>query len=610
MRNYRQLVLAIMLLIFALFLPACKKTEEKPNENGNEIIDFTDLSVRDAFGTKGMVAAANPYAAKAGLDVLKAGGNAFDAIVAISFALGVCEPNASGLGGGGIMLGYEASTGKYISYNFREFVPGLGNASAFVRGDADLDDGPKSSGVPTQVDGLLTILENHGVKSRTDVMKAAIDYAEDGVKVTPELANAINDQFYKLMRTHSRDENTNVYTSDGITPLVAGDMLVQKNLAKTLRLIRDNGRDGFYKGEVAEAIVNTMLEQGGLITQADLDRANGYTKTANPTRGTYRGYDIISVDAPSSGGYVLIEALNMLEHYGDLTSLGHNSAEYINVLATAMQLAYGDKRKYVADPEFTNIPRAGLLSKEYAAERFDTYYQANKAFTPAASTSTGVFGNPWKYMPTNPVSYENTEEAGEHYSTTSFSVIDKDGNIASITQTINYFFGNGVVINGYGIHMNNQLSSFSLSSTSVSYVLPYKQPVSHIMPTIIMKDGDPVATLGSPGSMRIPAAVLQVVINLIDFGMDIQTAIEKPRIYSYAKASTEPSVERKLLEVEKAIPEDVRTALSNMGYDVRTQGAKNIDLYFGGVQGITIDYLTGRIHGGADTRRDGKALGY
>lgn len=603
MKNYRKWMFILLVILMAIILPGCKKNTPE------EEIDFTDLSVRDAIGTNGMVAAANPYAAKAGLDVLKAGGNAFDAIVAISFALGVCEPNASGLGGGGIMLGYEASTGDYLSYNFREFVPAAGNVSAYTNGNADLDDGPKASGVPTQVDGLLTILENHGTKSRTDVMSAAINYARNGVKVTPELANAINDQFSKLMRIATRDQTVDVYTSDGITPLQVGDLLVQDNLANTLELIRDQGRDGFYKGEVAEAIVSTMIEEGGLITQADLDKANGYTKVATPTQGTYKGYDIISVNTPSSGGIVLIEALNMLEHYGNIAELGHNSAEYINVLATAMQLSYGDKRRYVADADYVDVPLAGLLSKDFAADRWDAIYQEGVAFTPTSSSSTGVYGNPWNYMTANLVDYQ-VDEREEHYSTTSFSVIDKDGNIASITQTINYFFGNGVVINGCGIHMNNQLSGFSLSSSSVSYIEPGKQPVSHIMPTIIMKDGDPVATLGSPGSMRIPSAVIQVVVNMLDFGMDIQEAIEAPRVFCYAKSSDEPDTAKKQLEVEKAIPEDIRAALELMGYDVNTQGAKNVDLYFGGVQGITINYLTGEIHGGADIRRDGKALGY
>ncbi|MGD9887530.1 MAG: gamma-glutamyltransferase [Bacilli bacterium] len=603
MKNYRRWFLILFIILFGITLPGCK------NPTTEEEIDFTDLSVREAFGANGMVAAANPYAAKAGLDVLKAGGNAFDAIVAISFALGVCEPNASGLGGGGIMLGYEASTGNYLSYNFREFVPAAGNASAFTNGDADLDDGPKASGVPTQVDGLLTILENHGIKTRADVMKTAIDYAENGVKVTPELANAINDNFSKLMRTNTREETVPVYTSDGITPLQTGDLLVQTNLAKALKLIRDEGRDGFYEGEVAQAIVDTFQEEGGFITLTDLDKANGYTKLATPTQGTYRGYDIVSVNTPSSGGIVLIETLNMLEHYGNIGELEHNSPEYINVISTAMQLAFGDKRRYVADTEFVTVPLAGLLSKEYAADRFDQYYQENNAFSPASSSSTGVYGNPWDYMPKTPVYYQ-VDESEEHYSTTSFSVVDSDGNIASITQTINYFFGNGVVIDGYGIHMNNQLSGFSLSASSVSYVEPGKQPLSHIMPTIIMKDGDPVATLGSPGSMRIPSAVIQVVVNMIDFGMDIQEAIEMPRVFCYAKSSTEPSSTMKLLDVEKGIPEATRQALELMGYYVVAHGTKDVDLFFGGVQGITINYLTGIMHGGADIRRDGKALGY
>lgn len=601
-KNVSKWLIIVLAIVTVTVAGGCKANTDPEDE-----IDFTDLTVREAFGTNGMVAAANPYAAKAGLDILKNGGNAFDAIVAISFALGVVEPNASGLGGGGIMVGYEASTGQYLSYNFREFVPAAGNASAFPNRDADVDDGPKASGVPTQVDGLLTILENHGLKERSAVMAPAINYARNGVKVTPELGNAITDQFSKLMRM--REENVDVYTSDGITPLVEGDLLVQENLADTLQKVSDLGRDGFYKGEVAAAIVSTMEKLGGLITQADLDKANGYTRAATPVQGTYRGYDIISANTPSSGGITLIETLNMLEHYGDISELTHNSPEYINIISTAMQLSYGDKRRYVADTDYVNVPLAGLLSKEYAANRFDQYYQEGTAFSPTSSSSTGVYGNPWDYMPVQPTAY-TTAEKEEHYSTTSFSVIDKDGNIASITQTINYFFGNGVVIEGCGVHMNNQLSSFSFSASSASYIEPGKQPLSHIMPTIIMKDGDPVATLGSPGSMRIPAAVIQVVVNMLDFGMDIQEAIEAPRAFCYAKSSDEPSSELKLLDVENGISAETRAALELMGYEVVTHGSKNVDLFFGGVQGITIDMLTGELHGGADIRRDGKALGY
>ena len=257
------------------------------------------------------------------------------------------------------------------------------------------------------------------------------------------------------------------------------------------------------------------------------------------------------------------------------------------------------------------LPIAGLLSKAYAAERWDGYFTPGQAFAPSSATSTGVFGNPWPYMPSslNPLMYETTE-IEEHHSTTSFSVVDRYGNVASITATINYFFGNGVTIEGCGIHMNNQLSSFSFNSTNVAYIQPLKSCTTHMMPTIIMKDGDPVATLGSPGSMRIPSAVIQVTLNMIDFGMDIQTAINSPRVFCYAKSSTEASTVTKELDVEGAIPLAVRNQLEAMGYHVIVRGSGDINLYFGGAQGITIDPITKMLHGGADPRRDGKALGY
>ncbi|HOE77140.1 MAG TPA: gamma-glutamyltransferase, partial [Bacilli bacterium] len=202
-----------------------------------------------------------------------------------------------------------------------------------------------------------------------------------------------------------------------------------------------------------------------------------------------------------------------------------------------------------------------------------------------------------------PVDYD------EHYSTTTFSVVDKEGNIVSVTQTINYFFGNGLVVPGFGFFMNNQLSGFSFTSSSASYIQPYKQPVSHIMPTIVMKDGNPYATLGSPGSMRIPAAVLQVLINMIDFGMNIQEAIEYPRIYCYAVGSDETYTNKKDLYLEQAFDDDVRDGLRALGYNLIFQGSGDIDLYFGGVQGVR--FIDGnKMHGGADPRRDGKALGY
>lgn len=599
-----KLFFVILLLLLAFTIVGCKKGGD--DKGGDQEPDFTDLSVRDVISSNGVVSAASPYAAKAGLDVLKAGGNAFDAAVAVSFALGVVEPNASGIGGGGIMVAYEAKTGQFISYNFREFVPAAGEASAFPNRDADVDDGIKASGVPTQVIGLLTVLENHGNLDRQTVMAPAIRYAKDGFPVTPELANAISENFNKVMR--SKEETKNVFADMGITPLQEGDLLVQANYGKALEMIAQQGASAFYEGEIADAIVALQEEKGGLITHDDLLYAmNNYPIMEQPIQGTYRGYDIATVTSPSSGGMILLEALNMLEVYGEISGMKRDSAELLHVLAVAQQLAYGDKRKYIADTKFVDVPIAGLINKQYAAERWQKFDPA-RAYL-GRNQGDNDYGNPWPYNTTRQtVSFEPVDY-DEHYSTTTFSVVDKEGNIVSVTQTINYFFGNGLVVPGFGFFMNNQLSGFSFTSSSASYIQPYKQPVSHIMPTIVMKDGNPYATLGSPGSMRIPAAVLQVLINMIDFGMNIQEAIEYPRIYCYAVGSDETYTNKKDLYLEQAFDDDVRDGLRALGYNLIFQGSGDIDLYFGGVQGVR--FIEGnKMHGGADPRRDGKALGY
>lgn len=598
-----KLFFIILLLLLAFTVVSCGKDKDDDEDKDS---DFTDLSVRDVISSNGVVSAASPYAAKAGLDVLKAGGNAFDAAVAVSFALGVVEPNASGIGGGGILVAYEAKTGQFISYNFREFVPSAGEASAFPNRDADVDDGIKASGVPTQVTGLLRVLENHGNLTRQTVMAPAIKYAKEGFPVTPELANAISENFNKVMR--SKEETKNVFADMGITPLQEGDLLVQENYSKALELIAQQGAPAFYTGEIADAIVALQEEKGGLITHNDLLYAmNNYPIIETPIQGNYRGYDIATVTSPSSGGMILLEALNMLEVYGEISGMERNSAELLHVLAVAQQLAYGDKRKYIADTKFIDVPIAGIISKQYAAERWEKF-NPSKAYL-GRNQGEDDYGNPWPYNTTpktvnfEPVDYD------EHYSTTTFSVVDKEGNIVSVTQTINYFFGNGLVVPGFGFFMNNQLSGFSFSSSSASYIEPLKQPVSHIMPTIVMKDGNPYATLGSPGSMRIPAAVLQVLINMIDFGMNIQEAIEYPRIYCYAVGSDETFTNKKDLYLEQAFDDDARNGLSALGYNLIFQGSRDIDLYFGGVQGVR--FIEGnKMHGGADPRRDGKALGY
>ncbi len=577
--------------------------------------EITDLSVRDFTGENGVVSAANPYAAYAGLQVLEQGGNAFEAAVAVSFALGVCEPNASGVGGGGIMVAFDSSTGEYVCYNMREFVPASGTAKNYGSAEV-MDDGILSIGVPTTVAGLMKVLENQpsGNVTRKDVMAPAISYAKDGVIVTPELGNAIRDKFDQIMV--SRKETLKVFTSDRISPLEAGELLVQEDYAKVLEEIAEKGNDGFYSGWVADAIVQVMQDKGGFITLEDLAyAAENYPIAETPTQGTYKGFDIVSSSTPSSGGIILVEALNMLEYYQNSTgisleSLGHNSTEYINVMATAMQLAYGDKQKYIGDFKFVDVPVSGLLSKKYAAERWQKY-TPGKAYLGKVGPDGVNYGNPIPYNTkvqnlTNYVS----DDYQEHFSTTAFSVCDKDGNIVSVTQTINHFFGSGIVPHGCGFFLNNQLSSMSVTSTSVNYVQPYKQPVSHIMPTIVLKDGEAWATLGSPGSMRIPSAVLQTLINLIDFDMDMQEAINAKRVYCYASLGTDDysSVEEGKHIFTEGLSEEEIAALTAIGYKVTNY--EKINLYFGGVHGIRFYSEEGYMQGGADPRRDGKALGY
>lgn len=631
-KRISKFLLVFLLILSVFFTVGCKdKKDDKDNNKNWTEKELLDLSVRDYKGTNGVVAAANPYAAKAGLDVLKKGGNAFDAAVAVSFALGVVEPNASGIGGGGILTAYEASTGNYISYNFREFVPAAGTPARFGNAEA-LDDYALSTGVPTQVAGLVRIQEEHGAldgdEGRKAVLAPAIDYAKNGVKVTPELASTISGNFNSIALAGK--EALKVFTIDGngMDILEENSLMVNTNYGNVLEEIANNGVDGFYTGWVAEAIVNSMQKTflGSDATPAEIEQAKGiityddllyardnYPIKETPVSGTFKGYEIVSATTPSSGGIVLLETLNMLEVWerqnnNELSSLNHNSAEYINVISTAMQLAYGDKRKYVGDSKFVNVPITGLISKEYAAERWQKYTKGQAYL--GRHQGDNDYGEPWSYVSNNTPLSLLDEDNQEHYSTTSFSVADKDGNIVSITQTINHFFGNHIMPENTGFFLNNQLSSFSLTTTSAAYVQPYKQPVSHIMPTIVLKDGNPVATLGSPGSMRIPSAVIQVLLNMIEFDMDIQSAIAAPRVYSYACASDDLSSTSKDIYVEKAISQSVLQQLKEMNYNVIVTGSDDVDLFFGGVQGITFEYEKNILHGGADPRRDGKAIGY
>lgn len=571
------------------------------------IPSMPDLSVRHAEGDNGMVAAASGYASQVGIEILEAGGNAFDAAVAVGFALNVVEPNASGIGGGGFMVAYNSGTGKKMSFNYREFAPAASHRGLYsgAGGTLELGDGPGSFGVPMLVDGLLTVLEEQGTMSLEQVMRPAINLARYGFPITQSLAKAISDNFSKIMRPTAIDEALDIYT-DGLSPLKEGDLLINQNLANVLEKIIDEGKDGFYKGAIARAIVNSVAADGSVVTLGDFESAIGRTlreHAQEPVTGTYKDeYELISMYPPSSGGTTLIEIFNMLEildeqlkDQGGITSLGHNSAEYIHAVAAATQLAFGDRRRYVADPNFVAVPVAGMISKEFAANRWANFDpNVGKVFS-----GPQEYGDPWAFEPENNNLNLTAEDNEEHYSTTHFSIVDKYGNLVSATHTINYFFGNGYMPRGTGIHLNNIMSPLSINQNSVNLIMGGKVGISNMSPVILLKGGEPYMTIGSPGSMRITSAVVQTILNIIEFEMSIQDAINQPRVHSYATEN---------MEIEGAIGEDVIAALRALGHIVTVY--KNIDLYFGGVQGILYDDQTNKYYGGADPRRDGKAIGY
>ncbi len=567
--------------------------------------DYTDLTVRDYVGKNGIVTAASPYAAKAGLDILKAGGNAFDAAVAVSFAIGVAESDACGIGGGGLMIAYNVNTQKSLFYNFREFAPAnvetdVDKLNARINGENCC----METAVPTQVAGLLAILEEQGSGKLTkaQIMQPAIDLAENGIAVTPELSKNIADSSGKILLNGNRVWGV---FSDGVEGLYVGDTLVQSDLANTLKYVASHTAEEFYTGEIAEKIVQASGAHGGSLTMADLKYAvDNYPIKSEALPCTYKGYDILTASSPSTGGTMLVEMLNMLECYpGQISTLGHNSAEYVNLIATVMQLSYGDKEKYMADSRFSVVPLKGLTGKPYAAERFKKY-TVGQAYL-GTGAGEAPYGDPSPFNGSAVTAYADGA-SGEHESTTTFSVIDGEGNIVTFTQTINNFFGCGIVPEGTGFFLNNELRDFSYTDDSINSVQPYKQPASYMMPTVILKDGRPYATLGSPGGSRIPSAVLQVVLNMIEFGMDMQSAINAPRVYCFT-TSDQAIGTPKSLQLEGALA-SLLPALNNMGYDAKLYGDGQTHSYFGGVQGIKVEKQG--YHGGADIRRDGKALGF
>lgn len=545
---------------------------ETVDADGNRI-----TTGRDATSTRAMASASKYEVSQVGAEIMSAGGNAVDAAVAMGFALGVCEPFTSGLGGGGLATIHTAD-GENIFVDFREIAPAAATLDLYLdeagESNGNTKTGGLASGIPGEVAGLLYMLENYGTMSREEVLAPAIRIATEGFTVSQYCANAIADAYETA--TNFPEMQSVYWTEDGL-PYETGDVITNPDLAKALQKIVDEGRDGFYTGEVAQALVDTLAKYGGVMTMEDL--AGYEVMTHEPVTSTYRGYTIISSPPPSSGGTHLIEILNILENY-DVGALDVNSPEYVHLFAEAFKLSYADRAQYMADTAFADVPLDGLTDKDYAAER-------------AALIDLDVAQ---EFASGDPTLYEHTD-------TTHFSVADVDGNCVAITKTINYYFGSGVMVDGFGFMMNNEMDDFSTNPDSVNKVEPGKKPLSSMSPTVILKeDGTPYLVLGTPGGARIFASVAQVVSRVIDHGMSLHDAISVPKIWNNGGMNN-LQYETPLKGYEQyALTEETLAKLVEMEHGEITTAAS------GSVQAI--EFLDdGTLYGTADPRQDGKAVG-
>lgn len=536
------------------------------DENGNVL-----RTERDATGKNAVVSTARYEASKIGLDVLKQGGNAIDAAVAVGFALGVCEPQSSGIGGGGFMIIRFAKTGETKFIDFREIAPKKSTPDMWILdkdgnviGD-EKEHGGKSIGVPGAVKGFLYALDKYGNLNRKDVIQPAVDLANNGYKVSAIMNMDMNNEL-KLIQQYP--ETAKIYLKDN-KPYNVGDTLKNPDLAKTMEKIIKDGEKAFYEGEIAEAIVKSTNKANGIMSLEDLK--NYDIRVNEPVSGTYRGYEILTSAPPSSGGAHIIQILNILENY-NLKDIPAGSTKFYHLLSESMKMAFADRAKFMGDTEFIKIPLKGVINKDYAKTLKDKI-----DMTKSQDYSEG---DPWKF---------------ESKDTTHYSIIDKEGNIVAVTNTVNGVFASGVVAEGTGILLNNEMDDFDTGHGKANSIEAFKKPLSSMSPTIILKDGKPVASLGGLGAQKIITGIAQVIIQLIDYEKDIQEAIDFPRIHdAYGTLTYEGRIDKNVIAELKAL-----------GHELKDGGEW---LEYPCIQGVTIK--DGVLRGGADPRRDGKALGF
>lgn len=527
-------------------------------------------------GKDGMVVTSHFLATESALDVLKNGGNAIDAAVTAAFSLAVTQPRSGNIGGGGFMLISSEKKDDVVAIDYREKAPGKATVDMFLNKDGEADSEVSryshlASGVPGTVAGLAMALEKYGTINLEQAMAPAIKLAEEGFIVTPRFSEGLKEKEKMLKKWES---STKVFYKPDGTFYEPGELFVQPDLAATLKRIAKNGVKEFYEGKTAELLVAEMTKHGGLITMEDMKNYSPRIKT--PVHGTYRGYDIYSMSPPSSGGAHVIQILNILEGY-PIGEYGHNSAKTIHLMAEAMKRAYSDRSQYLGDDDFVEVPLKGIISKKYA----DSLRQ--KIDTEKATASKTI-------APDKPQPYESDE-------TTHFSIVDKFGNAVSNTYTINFSYGSGIVVEGAGFLLNNEMDDFSakpgvpnaygLLGGEANKVEPNKRMLSSMSPTIVKHEGKNFLVTGSPGGSRIITTTLQVIMNVIDHGLNIQSAVAAPRIHHQWLPDE--------LRVEEGLSPDSVKLLEEMGHQVQQKSA------MGAIQSIMVK--DGMMYGGADPRR-------
>ncbi len=560
------------------------KTATSTTTKTDQAIYSADAIHHPVWAKNGMVASQEALASDIGLKILKEGGNAVDAGVAVGFALAVTLPRAGNIGGGGFMMIYDAKQGKTVALDYREKAPSSASRDMYLDSDGNaVSDLSRyhglAVGVPGTVAGLLKALEDHGTMSRGQVMAPAIALAEDGIEVTAGLSESLEALSDRLQKWPSTKKI--FFKADG-SAYQPGERLKQPELAKSLKLIAAKGADGFYKGETASKLVKAVNDAGGIMSLQDL--ANYEAIAREPVKGNYRGYEIVSMPPPSSGGIHIVQILNILEGY-PLKDYGQNSAQTIHLMAEAMQLAYADRAEYLGDSDFIDVPASGLTSQAYA-NKLRTLINPDKA-TPAATIKAN-----------NPLPYESDQ-------TTHFSIVDKDGNAIANTYTLNFSYGTGLVAEGTGILLNNEMDDFSakpgtpngygLIGGDANAVEANKRPLSSMSPTLVFKDSKPYIVTGSPGGSRIITTVTQIISNVIDHDMNIAEATHAPRIHDQWLPDE--------IRIEKVLNVDTIKKLETMGHKVSPQAA------MGSTQSIMM--TPNGVYGSSDPRIvDAAVVGY